>query len=628
MNPSTETAVNRDEEISSLSRKRSASTFRIQMLGGSGVGKTCFLAGLALLNEQSDGQSFVLPTDDATKAVFETLRETLSKGKWPAKTTIVDVLSFTVFRGTRRIDVRLSDFAGESFSDAMKRGNTSEAAMQIRSLVSDADMLLVLLDGAAVDRGTDFSGASLIQGVFERIGAEGRGDLDVAVVLTKSDLCVNVPIRTSDDLKQIVQDRVPDLARFLEEHRIQTAWIPVSVCGPDATDESGSPIYASLSPQGYETIFEQSFRRRNVSRNRRFKLIAAIAGLTLVLGVGGLLHRAHKEAEQAADIADPNIQIWTIQPVSPANEQRLRERYAARFEKLEKAIEASGNDESIQLVLKQANNFPETHERLVEPGLSKLRAKAAMRKEQLLHQAVINCQQLGTGDCVPLIGRYLSEFPDGPNADDLRKQLGNIKTERYLTARGHVKAVPVTSTEALKQKIAAITEFLRDYDQDLPEEQKAAITGARDIAAELITSRQYHCKLIRTSGMDTPRDHGVEIFIDRDRIANYDESGDVSEKNWNQEFTLTWQPGQQIQAKLVNYDTRDQDMAYFENNTPLAIVLLAGEQTPSRYATTDKWGGTDFTLTRPKFKIKFECRELPPEKLQIISDYLLPGDKW
>ena len=56
--------------------------------------------------------------------------------------------------------------------------------------------------------------------------------------------------------------------------------------------------------------------------------------------------------------------------------------------------------------------------------------------------------------------------------------------------------------------------------------------------------------------------------------------------------------------------------------------MLAKSSTPNRWAAGIGWLSNDFTKTRPPFKITFECEELSAEKLQAISDYLLPGDKW
>ena len=605
---------------------------RIQMLGESGVGKTCFLAGLALLNEQTSGRSFVLPTDDKTKAVFDRIRETLAKGRWPSKTSIVEELSFVISQGASQVGVQLNDFAGESFTDSMKRGNATEAADQIKSLVSGADVLMVLLDGAVVDRGEDFAGSSLIQAVFQRMNEEGSGDLDVFVVLTKSDLCKSIAMTTSSDLKQVVETRAPDLARFLQEKLIRTEWIPVSVCGPNAIDDSGSPIYSKLAPQGYEAIFEQLLRRSRRSRNHLIKLIIATIALVLFMDFAWRILHSRHVAGQASIINDRTIPIIEIPGlVETTNESLVRERYAEDFAKAENDIKASGNVESIAFVLKRFEKIPPAHDHLIRGGLEQLKSQASIRKEQLLHKLVIDCKELRTGDCVPLIKTYLSEFPEGPNAEGLRKMLKDFDQARYLTARGFVKAVPVTSTELLRQKSVAITKFLDENGSGpyLKAEERVAMTLARDIATMLLASRQYHCKLIRTSGMDGKRKHGVEIHLDKDQIANYNDGEDATERNWNREFAIDWRSGQAIQVKLVNYKRWTQIMAYFENNTPIAIVQLASEQVPTRYdAAADTWFNTDFSKTRPDFKIKFECQELPPEKLQVISEYLLPGDKW
>ena len=137
MNNSNTDLAERSELASFEREKSSENLIRVQMLGGSGVGKTCFVAGLALLNEQSDRQSFVLVKhkDSETKAVFDSLRQVLAGGRWPAKTSLASKLKFVVKTKRQRANVELSDFAGESFTDAMQRGNESQAAQQVQAMV-------------------------------------------------------------------------------------------------------------------------------------------------------------------------------------------------------------------------------------------------------------------------------------------------------------------------------------------------------------------------------------------------------------------------------------------------------------------------------------------------------------
>jgi hypothetical protein len=602
---------------------------RVQMLGGSGVGKTCFLAGLALLGEQSDGQTFVVPLDSKTTAIFDNLRGTLASGRWPAKTSIVDEVNFAIQQGGQRVNVVLTDFAGEAFSDAMQRGSENEAAGQVQDMVSQSDVLLVLLDGAAVDAKKDFCGAPLIKAVFERMDSHDNKEMEVAVVLTKRDLCVQTPVSNAEDLKKLVETQVADLARYLKEQSIRTHWIPVSVCGTNAVDEKGAPIYADLAPEGYETIFRALFARRSRPRKRRVGIVASCVALLALLGFGWLGLQEQQKDEQQKRISDPTRSIVEItEDIAKENEAFLRDRYRDEFNEATAEIDSSGSVDSVRLVIKRYDDMTPEHRKLVAAELEQLTRHAKQREEQLLYQQFADCKRLKNSDCVPIITKYLAEFPDGPHADEVRGELTNIKEAEYLTARGQIKRISTTTAKGLKQRADAITRLLQQHDDWIDEYEKVRISRARDWAFKLLEPRQYHCTLVRTSEMDTPRDHGVEVFVDQDRLVNYTDSGDVTEKNWDRDFTIRWKAGQNISVKLVNYDGRNQDMAYFTNNSPVAIVLLAGANEPSRYATTAKWGGTDFTATRPRFRVEFKCEEISDNLLPIIADYLVPGDKW
>ncbi len=607
---------------------------RVQMVGGSGVGKTCFVAGLALLNERTGGHSFVLPTDNATKAMFDSLRATLENGQWPEKSNLLSSLSFAI-QGQQRIDVVLTDFAGEHFLESMKRGDESEAARQVQRLVDEADLLVVMLDGSLVDAGEPFADAPLIQAVFQRFEAASTDNLEIMVLLTKRDLCVTTPVATDRQLKRIVAQRAPDLERYLRERNVPTHWVAVTVCGPDATTEWGAPIYQRLAPEGYERFFDVVFAHGVAGRrqaHKRFLFKAMLVVIVVLLTAGGWHQwRQHRIISEGEFIADPQTDVTAIGgTIAPENRTAVRERYEREFRQAKEAIDRSGNVAAVALELARFDRLDEATEVIVADGLRDLRRHADRRQERLLFNAVIDAESQHSGGLDQAIKRYLDRHPNGEHAEQVRAMLGNIRQARYLTARGQVKASPVTSRTALAKRVDAIGEFLKVHGDALETDEKTAITRARDVAAELLQTRQYRCKLIRSAGLDLPRHHGVEIRIDGQTIANFDDSGKVREKNWNRNLTVTWQAGQAIQVKLVNYSGSNQDMAYFENVSPVAIVLLAEKSEPSRYATNPNrvFGGTDFTQTRPGFRIEFSCQELPPDKLAAIHDYILPGDAW
>lgn len=613
---------------------RSKDLVRVQMLGGSGVGKTCFLAGLALLNEQSDGHTFVLPVGSRTTAIFDQLRETLEGGQWPCKTSIVDKLTFSIQNGCHRVDVALADFAGEGFSDAMKRGDESEAAKQVKTLVGNADVLLILLDGAAVDRNQDFAGSPLIKAVFERMESNdleerGNKELEAAVILTKKDLCIDQAVTTAEDLQSLVENREPDLSRYLRERNIRTQWIPISVCGSGATDSLGTPIYEKLAPEGYDAIFSMLFRRRLRPLKRRFGIVLSCVALLILMGLSWIYHTAVQLDAETALIMNPQTALADLpERVFEDNRIALRERLRQEIQAAKLEMDNAGGVSTVEYALKPMQNLPDAQRSLVESELIALESHAKERIEQLLYQQVVDCLTLQHGNCEPSIAEYLREFPQGAHADELREELESIQWGKYLTARGNVKSISVQSPSGLRARADAISNFLQDHGSLVSVEEKDAMTQARDLAVQFLTELQYNCTLVRTSGMDTPRDHGVEISLDSQRILTCNNSGDVTEKSWNRDFTLSWSAGQNLEVDLVNFDLRNQDMAYFGSDSPFAIVILARENAPRRYATTEKWGGTDFTQSRPPFLVEFKCRELPQAKLDVISDYLYPGEKW
>lgn len=334
------------------------------------------------------------------------------------------------------------------------------------------------------------------------------------------------------------------------------------------------------------------------------------------------------EGKLINDIATPINRLPTV--VVTQNEQKLIDRYSNEFASASDAIQQSGSVELVQLELGRFETMPEEHRKLVAGELDKLHRSASRRIEQLLYDAVTNAEKLGTG-LTEAIEKYLTAFPEGSYADDVKEKLNDVRQARYLAARARVRNITVTTASSLLGKKVAIEEFLAEYGNTLDHEERDAISFARDIATDLLTPRQYRCKLIRTKGLDRPRDHGVQIFVDGKRLANFDDSGPVREKNWNRDFTVTWQAGEAIRVTLVNFTGWNQDMAYFDGTNPIAIRVLATTSEPSRYAEYSGWswlGGTDFQSEQPPFEVEFTCAELPEAKLRIISDYILPGEAW
>jgi hypothetical protein len=626
------TASGEQASVSSASEKN---LIRVQLLGGSKAGKTCFIAGLALLNEQSDGETFVLVNDQnsETMAVFNELRQTLSRGRWPAKTSMPSSLRFALkgaanfgpIRKPLRANVQLTDFSGESFTDAMQRGDDNEAALQVRQMLANADFLMVLIDGALVEQGTDFGVSSLVQAVFDRMEANNYDDLDVAVVLTKCDLCTDLTLQTPEGVKQLVEHRCPDIYRFLAESPMTVHYVPLSACGRNATDADGNPIYDQLSPSGYSYLFKSLLSREVRRWVRLFKLLTVVGAALLLTLLGWSFYRSNDVQKQKIPIADLATPLERLpENVFPENFKALQERYAKEFEVAERAINSSSSVDAIKLELEHFKNIPDTHYKIVKAEWETLQKLANQRLEQLLYEVVKDAEKMSPEARQNAIEKYLTSFPQGQWADEVRGMLEDINRAQYLTARGQVKSVAVVSPAGLQEKINRIDELLKVHGEQLGDEREA-ILKARDLAAGFLSDRQYHCKLVRTSNFDQPRDHEVKIVVDGVELAHFKDSGDVAEKNWGKDFVVNWRAGKPVKVILINTDGIDvfyrNDMAAFESSSQLAIAVLAKASNPTRYLN-------GFDYLHPLLRIEFKCNELTPESLQLLSDYILPGDKW
>ncbi len=83
----------------------------------------------------------------------------------------------------------------------------------------------------------------------------------------------------------------------------------------------------------------------------------------------------------------------------------------------------------------------------------------------------------------------------------------------------------------------------------------------------MLNEQTYHVTLVKTAGFDGPRDHQVVVSVNDKRIL-FKDSGDVSEKNGNERFEVSWRAGQNVRVTVQNLDYRTflapNDIAFFE----------------------------------------------------------------
>src|SRR6188768_1322428 len=140
----TETPVSADAKPSDA--KKGPGPIRICLLGSQGAGKTCLLAGLAILGEPDRASPFqVTGSNPESQSYLNELARCLRSQEWPPPTNWTRQLRLDIrFRG-RLMLLHVVDYLGEHFQTAMTELDY-EKVQELREHMIRADSLLILVD--------------------------------------------------------------------------------------------------------------------------------------------------------------------------------------------------------------------------------------------------------------------------------------------------------------------------------------------------------------------------------------------------------------------------------------------------------------------------------------------------
>lgn len=605
---------------------------RVQLIGGPTVGKTSFVGALALLAEKPSRGYFVTPVDSATKRRFEELRTAFHQGQWPAKTSLSVPLQLRIHHRRQSVTVQLEDFAGEAFLGTMQYGDEDQASRRVEALTQEADVLLVMLDGGKLDSGEPIAALPLIQALAQRISdppmdrsASARRLVPVGVVVTKADLAHHHPLRTPRAAKKRVNQQLPELAEFLRSHCDAVQWVPLSVCGyGDSCGQSPAPqAAATFSPAGFERLFEFWFSLVDQPHLRRRQVSVAIFIGLFLLAVAAYHHYTREIAAERQRIENPAARLQDLPAgVAEVNQPAYRQRVREAALQASAELRAARSEREVDDVLRRLADLPEPAERLAHEELAALRLQGEQKKEALLYAQV---QDAVASDDPAAIQRslaaYLQRFADGPRAQQVRRLLAGEEEKRQLRARQEIKSIVVWDSASLQRKLQRIADYLNHWEGALTPSERAAIERATAAARRMLEPNRYQVTLVRTAGLDRPRPHGVRVSIGGAEVALFDDSGAVSEKVWNREFAVQWQLGTKVEVTLLNYRYRNSEIATIESRGPLGILVLARNQSATRYSPS-------FASQRPPVQVQFRCEQLDDDTLAALEAWIYPGSGW
>src|SRR4051812_20511713 len=99
--------------------KRSKTVTRVCVLGSEAAGKTCFLAGLAVLSEPDRNSGFqAMGRDDDSQRYLKELGDAIRAQSWPPFTTQTRLIDLDVNYRRTLLNLLVMDYPGEDFRQA------------------------------------------------------------------------------------------------------------------------------------------------------------------------------------------------------------------------------------------------------------------------------------------------------------------------------------------------------------------------------------------------------------------------------------------------------------------------------------------------------------------------------
>lgn len=595
---------------------------KVHILGRPEVGKTCFIAGLAWTAAYPTGSCTIHPLDEETKKRFAALRESLEKGEWPQKTFHSESYTFSIVKqSSPPIEVSLEDYAGEDFIDSMLKGVSNAKTELVKAKLMEADLLLVFLDSSDLSQ-HDSTNSALLQALFEKSQLSKSNDIAIGIVLTKTDKIQDPKKRSPTVLAKHVANQLPLFVKQLQLFASSIEWLPISIVADNKSNEIQSEV--QFMPTGYDRVIEV-FENLHTRHSRMIRKIA-FAFFTIAILCFGIWYWTEKQYESADTkvIQDNQTSVRDLPAPRPSTSQPYTQRLISELREYHSSIEGATNVAGIEDIIRTIDRWSEPQQELVKEEIADLKRLASDRQELLLFrqlkESIKNDVQF-----TQYYKQYVLMFPNGRYLTQIKAMQGDLKQNEILSRRIRIASISVRDPATLQRRIDEIASYMEEFKSEIDpveiDRMQLAVTKGR----AMLNDQPYHCTLVRTSGLDGPRDHQVTIAVDESRLL-FKNSGDVAEKNWNQRFEVNWRAGKKIRVTVQNLDYRSflgpNDIAIFEGPSPIEILVLSESQKrPTRYEK-------DFERTPMNLSVTVKCDELNQDAIDAIRNYLMPGLRW
>jgi len=634
------------EKTAEISVTSGSKPIRVCLLGSEGSGKTCFLAGLAVLREPNRHKRItVRGKDRATVEFLDEMQGTLRRQQWPPPTNMTTILNMSIGLGKTAIEVLIVDYPGEDFRNELMKLKR-DRIKELHDHYADSEAILLLFDPDRDVRAVgdlahsdelikrQMAHLEAIDELWATNSAQlacGRTkQVDVAIIVTKSDK--ESDLSDSSSVKRFFQKHAGRLDAKIRRRAHVVEYFPLSAIGHSVSDarDGKAPILPGkeLSPSGYEEILGWVLRRHQWRVWQpwfRRGIIAAI--LTCIVGLALFGWQSLQQSDGLAILKDPKLsRVEKLERTQECSDTAVRQLRATVFSEematLSTNLDLATGSPAVEEVLGKADRLANMQPGAMLTQIDSLRQACRQKEEDILHQKLGDAYSSNALDFPDLAGRFLRDYPASPRCDKVRDLINKRRGEDEKRDRDRIDHIRVISADNLAQKGEDISKFVAKYQASLTGDEVKRMRRAAELARQFSEKNTYKVKLKQTSGLTDAYFQGVNLRIEGTMVKEYATSGKSREVNWDDDdIKIQWSAGQPILVtwrKLWSAGSwGNSDIATLHDDGPVALRILSGKQ-PLRVES-------DWVKLCPNSLIHFEVDGISEDDWKLFALYVFPG---
>ena len=645
--------------------------YNITLIGTEGTGKTCFLAGLAVLGLDPIGKTpfLIFPPDEDTKNYLNSLRDTLLNGSWMPPTNISTFVVFDVFFKRTKTTLRLQmlDYSGEQFRKVYNELTPEEAQQSFSEHIEKSNVILLLLDANdLVSISHEEHRRSLsekIRAQFTAVWKEMGKETDIGVLVTKSDTIPELKnaaakrdhgARAAErfvkkylgDFKETLRD-IAKIEGFqgignIDNRKIK--FYPVSAVG--ATDaETGRPTKDRLQPYGYNAIFQWVAERPD-RVGCRWVLSIVLLGLVCVgvaLGVAGLLYKGGEVITVNRDEAflvmmeSPNLSLFDkleqanrYRPFTEFMQESHRKAVDEELDRQRERIARATDNRILDDIRSELARLEEQGVGGAENELRLLKDSVENKLVGYYYDRVKDAEETKSANFEAYANDFLDRYPNVLQAADVRTMLDQWNMDTMRTAKSLIHEIAVNTPSQLRSKMERMGSFLRDFENRLTPNEQEEMRQAMELARKFLESTDYTITLRQYGGFSYAEDINLNIRIGNNAFT-YESNGKVRTANPGKTFNVRWRSGERIELEIQAYAGRlyggVEKVASVVSSDADALTLLNGRRRLLPASSGWNWNDPKYMAPGGYF-VDCTIQRISPEQWRAYEKYIKPGNGW